>query len=608
MLSHSQSRCNLQMALLLAILAVLCTLTTPSIAQDNDNWNQAAPEWEIFGGYSFFYPGGDVHGLLPGGIVPVSSQLESDPRGAGASLTYNFTRWLGVTGDISGHWDSNETTVIERIDDTAFYNLSVGPKITFRSRHFSPFLEALVGEHRLSPDLFHKDDEFGFMAGGGVDVNLSTHIALRLLRADYVFSNHRFGPAATVPETDVRGARLQSGVVFMFGGKATGPAVSANCTVNPDEVMAGEPVMATATGSNFNSTHSLTYTWSSTGGKISGNDAAASIDTNGAAAGSYTVSARVSDSKMKTGGEAMCRATFTVKAPPPQNPPAMSCLASPSTVQAGLASNISCNCTSPDNSAVIVSGWSASGGSVSGSGSTAALDTSGASPGPITIHASCGDSRGLNTQAEVQVTVEAPPVVSPEIAELETRLALHSIYFATAKPTMDRPDGGLLGSQQETLVSLANDFQKYLQAKPDAHLTLEGHADPRGSVDYNQALSERRVDRTKHFLVEHGVPAASIETKAIGEGQNLSEEQIRDAVEKNPELTAEQREKVLDNMKTILLASNRRVDVTLSTTGQHSLREYPFNASDSLTLISQQPTGRTAGSAPKRKMKPRLVH
>ncbi len=173
---------------------------------------------------------------------------------------------------------------------------------------------------------------------------------------------------------------------------------------------------------------------------------------------------------------------------------------------------------------------------------------------------------------------------------------------------MDRPDAGLLGSQRETLVSLANDFQKYLQAKPDAHLTLEGHADPRGSVDYNQALSERRVDRTKRFLVEHGVPGASIETKAVGEEQNLSEEQVRNAVEKNPELTAEQREKVLDNMKTILLASNRRVDVTLSTTGQHSVREYPFNAADSLTLISQRRTGRTTGPASKRKMKPRLVH
>ena len=41
-------------------------------------------------------------------------------------------------------------------------------------------------------------------------------------------------------------------------------------------------------------------------------------------------------------------------------------------------------------------------------------------------------------------------------------------------------------------------------------------------------------------------------------------------------------------MNTIILASNRRVDITLSNAGQKSLqsvREYPFNAADSLALL-----------------------
>jgi hypothetical protein len=36
---------------------------------------------------------------------------------------------------------------------------------------------------------------------------------------------------------------------------------------------------------------------------------------------------------------------------------------------------------------------------------------------------------------------------------------------------------------------------------------------------------------------------------------------------------------------TIRMASNRRVDVTLTTTGQTSVRQFPFNATDALTLI-----------------------
>jgi outer membrane protein OmpA-like peptidoglycan-associated protein len=224
---------------------------------------------------------------------------------------------------------------------------------------------------------------------------------------------------------------------------------------------------------------------------------------------------------------------------------------------------------------------------LSGNGDSAALNTSGAAAGPITVSAACNDSRGLNTQTTTQVMVENPPAPSPEFLQLEARLVLHSIYFPTARPSLQNPDNGLLASQRATLVALAEDFRKYLETKPDAHLTLEGHADPRASVEYNQALSERRVERTKRFLIEHGVPAANIETKGFGKQQNLSAAQVKEAVEHSPDLTPAQRQRVLNHLTTIVLASNRRVDVTLSTTGQRSVRQYPFNAADSLTLIQQ---------------------
>ena len=43
---------------------------------------------------------------------------------------------------------------------------------------------------------------------------------------------------------------------------------------------------------------------------------------------------------------------------------------------------------------------------------------------------------------------------------------------------------------------------------------------------------------------------------------------------------------MLRNLRVLVLANNRRVDVTLSTTGQQSVRSYPFNARDFLALIS----------------------
>jgi outer membrane protein OmpA-like peptidoglycan-associated protein len=149
------------------------------------------------------------------------------------------------------------------------------------------------------------------------------------------------------------------------------------------------------------------------------------------------------------------------------------------------------------------------------------------------------------------------------------------------------PEEGLADSQKQILITLASDFRTYLASNPAARLLLEGHADPRASVEYNQALSERRVGTARQILIGQGVPAGDITTRAFGEEQNLSDDQVRVEVTANPELTPEQRQKLLDNLATIILASNRRVDVMLTTTGQQSIRQYPFNAADSLTLLSQ---------------------
>jgi outer membrane protein OmpA-like peptidoglycan-associated protein len=179
-----------------------------------------------------------------------------------------------------------------------------------------------------------------------------------------------------------------------------------------------------------------------------------------------------------------------------------------------------------------------------------------------------------------------PPAPAPEIKQLETKLALHSIYFQTARPTEEHPEGGLLDSQADILKALAEDYKNYLKYMPDAHLILSGHADPRGTAEYNKKLTERRVERTKSFLVEHGVPADHFELKAFGEENQLTEDQIKQQMADNPDLSAEDRQKMMGNLKILVLANNRRVDVTLSTTGQQSIRRYPFNAKDFLALIS----------------------
>ena len=269
----------------------------------------------------------------------------------------------------------------------------------------------------------------------------------------------------------------------------------------------------------------------------------------------------------------------------------------------GGTATIRANASSPDNRRLTYS-YTASAGNVGGNDTTATLNTQGAPPGRITVSCSVSDDRNppLTASATTVVNVEAPPpppppVPAPQIKELEAKLALHSIYFQTGRPAADNPGGGLLDSQAQTLTNLAEDFKSYLKYKPDAHLILGGHADPRGSAAFNKALTDRRVERSRNFLVDHGVPADHIETRSYGKEDQLNAAQTKELIEQNPELSPADRQRMMRNLQVMVLANNRRVDITLSTTGEQSTRLYPFNAKDFLALIDTK--GRNPKAATK---------
>jgi peptidoglycan-associated lipoprotein len=56
-----------------------------------------------------------------------------------------------------------------------------------------------------------------------------------------------------------------------------------------------------------------------------------------------------------------------------------------------------------------------------------------------------------------------------------------------------------------------------LRANPRLGLLLEGHADDRGTPEYNLALGERRAQAVKDFLVAAGVDASRLATVSYGE-------------------------------------------------------------------------------------------
>jgi len=76
----------------------------------------------------------------------------------------------------------------------------------------------------------------------------------------------------------------------------------------------------------------------------------------------------------------------------------------------------------------------------------------------------------------------------------------------------DTDSSELSPTAQATLGKQAAWLQQYARY----NVTIEGHADERGTREYNFALGARRAENTKEYLVARGIPASRIRTISYG--------------------------------------------------------------------------------------------
>jgi outer membrane protein OmpA-like peptidoglycan-associated protein len=485
-------------ALISTVLLLFATMlvSTPVFAQSDSN-----PKWDLFVGYQWLHPGITVPAPFGNFFNPTPFKVPDMAKGFGSALTYNFDPHLGLEFDLGHNWgDSNYQTTA-----------SVGPRLMFRTDGANYFLHALGGYNRLAVSGLRPHDGIGAVLGGGMDLPIRKWLSFRLFEADFVWAHHNYADDAAPQSSSLRrpnaeGVRLRTGLVFNWGG-APALTPAASCSVQPTEVMVGEPVTATVSAANFNPKHTLTYSWSGNG--VSGKDTSVKIETADAAPGNYTATAHVTDPKAKNNNEASCSANYTVKPLPPKNPPTISCSASPSTVQAGGTSTITCNASSPDSVPVTVSNWTSSAGTISGTDNTATLNTTGAAPGAITVNATATDTRGLTAQGSTQVTVENPPPPPPQASKLSQ---------------CDFPNEKKPWRVDNTCKAVLDDVAKNLQQNPDNKLIIVGNADP--AEKRKNLAAERAVD-SKAYLTggeaKQGIDPSRIEVRAGSGGTKTAE-------------------------------------------------------------------------------------
>lgn len=134
--------------------------------------------------------------------------------------------------------------------------------------------------------------------------------------------------------------------------------------------------------------------------------------------------------------------------------------------------------------------------------------------------------------ARITVNVPAPPPAQPAPAPPRAtpaptvdelfRQNIQAIYFDYDKADIRSDQVSRLQSNARFLMQYAN-----------VRFTVEGHADERGSQEYNLGLGDRRAGAVKEFLTSQGVTESRINTISYGEERPECRDQTEDCYQRN---------------------------------------------------------------------------
>jgi opacity protein-like surface antigen len=201
---------------------------------------QEAPKFGAYLGYTFVHFSPDS--TVPSGVTPpVLTPFTFNANGGSLQLEGNINKWLGivVNGDVIHHGDIGDFARGTAVDFIA------GPRVSYWRDRFRVFAEAMAGgvfynSSALQPLLTtttpgnngvvtvapatvvvtrvnQGQTNFAFMAGGGVDVRVNKHIALRPVEADYFRTNIK--NLQDQFDKHQNNFRYSAGINFTFGAR-----------------------------------------------------------------------------------------------------------------------------------------------------------------------------------------------------------------------------------------------------------------------------------------------------------------------------------------------------------------------------------------------------
>ena len=139
------------------------------------------------------------------------------------------------------------------------------------------------------------------------------------------------------------------------------------------------------------------------------------------------------------------------------------------------------------------------------------------------------NARKATKQAEAEKAELRARLLSQLNTILQTRDTARGLIVNLSDVLFDTGSYVLKPGAREKLAKISG----IVLAHPGLNLQIEGHTDSVGSDEYNQQLSERRAGSVQDFLVEQGVPAASVTARGFGKTQPVASNDTPEGRQRN---------------------------------------------------------------------------
>ncbi len=126
------------------------------------------------------------------------------------------------------------------------------------------------------------------------------------------------------------------------------------------------------------------------------------------------------------------------------------------------------------------------------------------------------------TEQEMKQEVTADASSLKDELEKSGHVAVYGILFDTGKATL-----------QPSSEAILSEIVKLMQDNADLKLRVEGHTDNIGGAAANQALSQKRAETVKNWLVSHGIAADRLVAKGFGDTKPVADNSTDEGKSKN---------------------------------------------------------------------------